>query len=114
MSTNLKPITLWGGGGPNPPKVAMVLTLLSLPYETFPIPIADAKHPKYISQINPNGRLPAIQDPNTDTTLWESGAIVQYLVETYDKERKISFERGSKEDFEARQWLFFQASGQGP
>ncbi|KAF2163803.1 hypothetical protein M409DRAFT_37193 [Zasmidium cellare ATCC 36951] len=113
MST-LKPLTLWGAGGPNPPKVAMTLNLLSLPYTKIPIPLSEVKNPKYTSLINPNGRVPAIQDPNTDTVLWESGAIVEYLVETYDKERKISFERGTKEAWEAKQWVFFQVSGQGP
>ncbi|KAK4503461.1 hypothetical protein PRZ48_004376 [Zasmidium cellare] len=115
MSTStLQPIKLWGGGGTNPPKVAFILSLLSLPYTTIPIPLNEVKNPKYTSQISINGRVPAIQDPNTDLVLWESGAIVEYLVETYDKERKISFERGTREDFEAKQWLYFQCSGQGP
>lgn len=43
----------------------------------------------------------------------ESNAIIEYIVEKYDKEHKLSFE-----DFESRhltrQWLYFQASGQGP
>ncbi|MBE3049801.1 glutathione S-transferase family protein, partial [Candidatus Bathyarchaeota archaeon] len=64
--------------------------------------------------INPNGRVPAIHDPNTDITLWESGAIVLYLLETYDKSYKLSFPAGTKEAHLARQWLLFQASGQGP
>lgn len=112
--SNLKPIKLWGIGGPNPPKVAMILSLLSLPYDPIPLPITEVKNPKYTTHINPNGRIPAIQDPNTCVTLWESGAIVEYLIETYDKERKLSFEPGSRESFEAKQWLFFQVSGQGP
>lgn len=58
--------------------------------------------------------VPAIQDPNTGTTLWESGAILQYLVETYDKDNKISFPMSSPERIQTMQWLFFQASGQGP
>ena len=57
--------------------------------------------------------VPAIDDPNTGIVLWESGAIVNYLVETYDKDRKISFASGP-EKFYADQYLFFQASGQGP
>ncbi|KAF7161258.1 hypothetical protein CNMCM5623_006875 [Aspergillus felis] len=34
--------------------------------------------------INPNGWVPAIEDPNTGITLWELGAILEYLVKTYD------------------------------
>lgn len=60
------------------------------------------------------GRLPAIYDPNTDLTLWESGAIIQYLVDRYDQEHKLSFPSGSNEAWSASQWLFFQVSGQGP
>jgi glutathione S-transferase len=64
--------------------------------------------------LNPNGRVPAIEDPNTGITLWESGAIIEYLVETYDKKNNISFPPGSKEYYEAKQWLYYQVSGQGP
>lgn len=46
--------------------------------------------------------------------LWESGAIVLYLIERYDTEHKLSFAPGSNESYLAKQWLFFQASGQGP
>ena len=113
MSSQLKPIKLYGIGGPNPPKVAMALEELGLPYEPIFIPISDVKGEEY-TKINPNGRLPSIYDPNTDLTLWESAAIVLYLVERYDTDHKISFPRGSNEAFQAQQWLFFQASGQGP
>jgi glutathione S-transferase len=59
--------------------------------------------------------VPAIQDPNNgDFVLWESGAIIEYLVETYDKESKLSFPAGSPESYLTKQWLYFQVSGQGP
>ncbi|KAL2830382.1 glutathione S-transferase [Aspergillus pseudoustus] len=114
----LKPITLYSHAGPNGWKVAFILEELGLPYTTKFIPFSVVRKEPYIS-INPNGRVPAIEDPNTNTTLWESGAILEYLVETYDrqegnKERKISFAPGTPEYFEAKQWLHFQTSGQGP
>jgi len=111
---SLKPITLWGhDSGPNAWRVAMVLEELNVPYILKMIDFRDMKKEPYES-INPNGRVPAIQDPNTSITLWESGAIIEYLVETYDKQYNISFSPGSKEHFEAKQWLFYQVSGQGP
>jgi glutathione S-transferase len=111
---SLKPITLWGhDSGPNAWKVAMILEELNLPYTHKMIEFPDMKKEPYES-INPNGRVPSIQDPNTGTTLWESGAIIEYLVETYDKQHKISFAPGSKEYYETKQWLFYQVSGQGP
>ncbi|KAK4118004.1 putative glutathione S-transferase Ure2-like protein [Parathielavia appendiculata] len=110
---NLKPIKVWGKGGPNPPKVAILLEELGLPYEAIPVPLSDVKKPDYTA-INPNGRLPSIYDPNTDLTLWESGAIIEYLIEKYDPEHKLSFPAGTPESYHAKQYLFFQVSGQGP
>lgn len=111
---SLQPIKLYGdGAGPNPWKVVLVLEELDIPYVKTAVEWADMKKEPYES-INPNGRVPAIEDPNTGITLWESGAILEYLVETYDKEHKISFEAGSKDYFLAKQWLHFQMSGQGP
>jgi len=114
MANPLKPITLYGSiHGPNPPKVAMILHELSIPFEVNPIPVSEIKLPPYLA-INPNGRLPSIYDPNKDLTLWESGAIIEYLISEYDREGKITYPSGSNEDYLCKQWLYFQASGQGP
>ena len=112
-NSNLKPILLYGTGGVNPPKVVILLHELSLPFTPIPIALSAVKSPSYTS-INPNGRLPAIHDPNTNLTLWESGAILEYLIETYDPTHKIGFPAGTPESYLAKQYLFFQASGQGP
>jgi glutathione S-transferase len=113
MLSQLKPIKIWGKGGPNPPKVAIVVAELGLPHEIVRQPLSTVKSPEYLA-INPNGRIPAIYDPNTDLTLWESGAIIEYLIERYDAAHKISFPPGSNESFLTKQWLYFQVSGQGP
>ena len=114
MSLQLKPIKLYGlGRTANPVKVALILEELGLPYENVPVALADVKKPEYLA-VNPNGRLPSIQDPNTGITLWESGAILEYLTETYDKERQLNFAPETPEFWHARQWLHFQMSGQGP
>ena len=113
MPSSIKPIKVWGLGGPNPPKVAMIIGELGLPSVTDPIPIPDVKKPEYVA-VNPNGRIPAIYDPNTDITLWESGAIIEYLTERYDPTHRLSFAPGTPESYHARQWLYFQTSGQGP
>lgn len=63
------------------------------------------------TDVNPNGRVPAIEDPNTGITLWESGAIVEYLVETYDKDDKLSYGQKSPEKYQLKQWLHFQMVG---
>lgn len=114
MSSELKPIKLYGAVGPNPPKIAIILQELHLPFEVVKIPYNDVKNPEYVA-INPNGRLPAITDPNkNDLTIWESGAIIEYLTDTYDTEHSISFKQGTPEYWHARQWLYYQTTGQGP
>src|SRR4051794_36049429 len=93
MSTSgLKPLNLFGlMAGPNPVKVAFALEALNLPWQKTTKalfdpsqPENDVKHPNFTS-INPNGRVPALIDPNNENiTLWESGAILYYLAEKYD------------------------------
>ena len=111
--SSIKPIRIWGQDGPNPPKVAILVEELSLPHEIIPVSFEDVKKPDFL-KINPNGRMPAIYDPNTDLTLWESGAIIEYLIEKYDTDRKLSYAPGSNDAYHTKQWLYFQVSGQGP
>ncbi|QKX57119.1 uncharacterized protein TRUGW13939_04227 [Talaromyces rugulosus] len=99
--------------GANPKKVVMVLEELQIPYEIKLLEFPEMKQPAY-EKINPNGRVPAIEDPNTGVALWESGAIIEYLVDKYDQKRQISFEPGTANFYHAKQWLHFQTSGQGP
>lgn len=97
--------------GPNPKKVVIILEELGIPYT-----LTDVTKPKEEAflKINPNGRMPAIQDPNNNNfVLWESGAICKYIVETYDKENKLNITT-LPEKWYLEQWLQFQMSGQGP
>lgn len=73
----------------------------------------DQVHQEPYININPNGRVPAIEDPNTNMVLWESAAINEYLVQTYDKTQKLWCAEGP-DHFYMKQWLYFQMSGQGP
>ncbi|KAK2861238.1 hypothetical protein FQN49_004412 [Arthroderma sp. PD_2] len=113
MST-VKPLKLYGEIFPsNPLKVALILEELGIPYERVEVPPGEKKQAPFV-KINPNGRTPGLYDPNTDLTIWESGAIITYLVEKYDKDHKLSFPRDTNEYHLANQWLHFQMSGQGP
>ncbi|KAI1501405.1 glutathione S-transferase [Biscogniauxia marginata] len=114
MSTNPpKPIRVWiTPPGPNPWKVIFIFEELGLNYEIKSIRFDDVKKKPFID-INPNGRVPAIEDPNTDLTLWESGAIYQYLVEQYDTDRRLTYGTLREKNL-CNQWLHFQMSGQGP
>lgn len=63
------PITLRGhDSGLNAWKVAMILGELNVPYKFKLIDFTDMKKEAYES-INPNGRVHAIEDPDTGITL---------------------------------------------
>ncbi|MCJ1310979.1 hypothetical protein MMC25_004648 [Agyrium rufum] len=109
----MQPITIyWRDIVPNPAKVVVILEELGLPYVGKYLELPELKSEPFVT-LNPNGRIPAIEDPNTGIKLWESGAIVRYLIETYDKDKKITYE-SAPEKYYVEQWAFFQASGQGP
>ncbi|KAI0702242.1 thioredoxin-like protein [Earliella scabrosa] len=104
-------------GGPNGWKVAFVLEELGLTYESVYLDFGkgEQKAPEH-TKYNPNGRIPTLIDhANGDFAVWESNAIMLYLVDKYDKEKKLAL-TGDKEEekYQLLQWLFFQASGQGP
>jgi hypothetical protein len=68
---SIKPLTLWGHwGAPNPFKVCIVLEALDLPYETHLLELSEVKQESYV-KLNPNGRLPTLQDTNTGLDLFE-------------------------------------------
>jgi glutathione S-transferase len=91
---------------------------ISLPYKVHKIDISkDTQKEPWFRAINPNGRIPALTDTFTDgktINLFESGSIMQYLVDRYDTEHKISFPKGSREYYEVNNWLFFMNAGVGP
>ncbi|CAH7670277.1 thioredoxin-like protein, partial [Phakopsora pachyrhizi] len=96
-------------------KVALLLEELGLTYETkfLDMQKGEIKGPEHV-KLNPNGQIPTIIDhKSNDFTLWESDAILEYIAYTYDTEGKFSV-KDPLEKYKALQWLFFQASGQGP
>ncbi|SPJ70534.1 related to URE2 - nitrogen catabolite repression regulator [Fusarium torulosum] len=71
---------------------------------------------EWFLKINPNGRIPALTDTldGKQIRVFESGAILQYLVDRYDKDHKLSFPHGSAEHWEMTSWLMWQMGGLGP
>jgi len=87
---------------------AILLEELGLPYTAMPVPLSDVKTP----YLFPNGRLPSLYDRNTALTLWESGAILEYLAERHDGATyAVTFPSGSSEAAFVKQYFLFQASG---
>ncbi|KAF1927697.1 thioredoxin-like protein [Didymella exigua CBS 183.55] len=78
--------------GPNPIKCAIVLEFLNLDYEVKMWDFGDdpnkgVKGASFL-KINENGRVPALEDPNTGVVSWESGACINYLRRQYDGDGK--------------------------
>ena len=97
-------ITLYTGQTPNGVKVSITLAELGLSYTTRKIDMAtNEQKSDWFTAINPNGRIPALTDIHSDgkeIRIFESGSIMQYLVDRYDTEHKISYPRGSREAIE--------------
>ncbi len=76
-------IKLYGVRGSRAGRSLTILDELGLQYESVPVHWADdAKQPEFLA-INPNGKIPALDDDGT--VLFESLAINLYLAEKYGK-----------------------------
>ncbi|MFT3966707.1 MAG: glutathione S-transferase N-terminal domain-containing protein [Sphingobium sp.] len=108
-------IQLYSFPTPNGVKVSAALEELALPYEAHRIDIlADETWTQDYLALNPNGKIPAIIDPDGPSdapiVLFESGAILLYLAEKTGKLLPTDPARRH----ETIQWLFFQNSFVGP
>ncbi|OAL02764.1 glutathione S-transferase [Phaeosphaeriaceae sp. SRC1lsM3a] len=111
-------ITLYTEGTPNGLKTSIVLEELGLDYKVVTLDFNkhEQKEPWFL-EINPNGRIPALTDKDEsgrEIKVFESGAIMLYLVSKYDKDHRISYPYGSKEHWETISWLMWQMGGVGP
>lgn len=61
--------------------------------------------PDDLKAVHPLGKSPVIHDDQTDVTLAESGAIIEYLVQTYGKE--LMPEQGTQSYWDYLYWLHF-------
>lgn len=102
-------ITLYTSHTPNGIKASILLEALGLEYKVHPIKLsADEQKEPWFLEINPNGRIPALSDIFTDGEkihIWESGAILEYLVDRYDPDHKVSYPKGSREHWYTVSWV---------
>jgi GST-like protein len=99
---------------PNGWKVSIMLEECDLEYKMIPVDITkgDQFKPEFLA-ISPNNRMPAIVDqdvPGEPVSIFESGAILQYLAEKTGKFMPTDL-RGR---LEVLQWLYWQIGGLGP
>ncbi|MBU1375378.1 MAG: glutathione S-transferase N-terminal domain-containing protein [Alphaproteobacteria bacterium] len=100
---------------PNGVKVSIMLEEIGLAYEPHLIDFGadDQKTPEFLS-LNPNGKIPAILDPDgpgaKPLALFESGAILVYLAEKTGK--LLSADPATR--YETLAWVMWQMGGPGP
>jgi glutathione S-transferase len=102
-------ITLYTTQTPNGIKASILLEELGLEYKVHAIKMMNNEQKEdWFLEINPNGRIPALTDTFTDgkpIRIFESGAILQYLVDRYDTDHKVSYPAGSRESWEVTSWV---------
>lgn len=102
---------------PNGNKVSIMLEEVGLPYRLIAYDMLAGDHLKpEFRRINPNGRLPAIEDHDPigggpPFCVFESGAILLYLSEKAGGALMPTDPRGRSL---TQQWLMWQMSGLGP
>jgi GST-like protein len=101
---------------PNGHKITIFLEEAGLPYRMVPVNISRGEQfkPEFL-RISPNNRIPAIVDDAPATggrpvSMFESGAILQYLAEKTGK----FLPKDLHGRVEVMQWLFWQMGGLGP
>ncbi len=105
-------IKLYTAATPNGWKISVLLEELGIDYELHTINLAtDQQKSAAYTQINPNGRIPAIIDTDeNDFAVIESGAIMIYLAEKFAQFLPADVTGRSR----VIQWLMFQMSAIGP
>lgn len=110
-------IEIYTANTPNGIKIPIALEEMKIDYELILVDLAkrDQKRPEFLT-INPNGRIPVIVDTDVldsngePLSIFESGAILLYLAEKYDKLQGKS----AADRVRMLEWLFFQMGGIGP
>jgi GST-like protein len=108
-------LQLYSLNTPNGVKVSIMLEEIGLPYEPHLVDIGkDESHTPEFLSLNPNGKIPAIIDPDgpggKPLALFESGAILVYLA---DKTGQL-IPADPAGRYETLQWVMFQMGGIGP
>jgi glutathione S-transferase len=92
---------------PNPLKAAILLEALGTPYtvkQWVSGTMANAVEGQAFLQLNPHGRTPVIEDQNTDTVVWESGAVLEYILRKYDVTNTFGSQPGDQARAEFDSW----------
>ena len=96
---------------PNGRKASIMLEEIGLDYTVHSIDITKDEQftPEFVA-INPNSKIPAIVDRDSEITVFESGAILIYLAEKTGK----LLSKDTKQRFQTIEWLMLQMGSIGP
>ena len=104
-------IDLYTWATPNGRKVSILLEELGVDYTVFPVNIgAGEQHKPAFIEISVNNKIPAIVDHENGMRLMESGAILIYLSDKYEK----FFANDVLERSRITEWVMWQIGGLGP
>ena len=104
-------IDLYTWATPNGRKVSIFLEELGVDYTVFPVNIgAGEQHKPAFLEISANNKIPAIVDHENGIQLMESGAILIYLSDKYEK----FFANDVLERSRITEWVMWQMGGLGP
>ena len=94
---------------PNGRKITIMLEELQIPYIVKTVDIYNNEQfSDNFSLISPSNKIPAIIDSENKQSIFESGAILLYLANKYNKFLSPKYH------WETIQWLMFQTSQVGP
>jgi GST-like protein len=105
-------VYFWPTG--NGKKITIMLEEIGFAYKVIPVNInkGDQSTPEY-ERLNPNGKMPTIVDhdaPGGPITIFESGAILQYLAEKSGKLMPTDLHG----KYRVLEWVYWQVGGLGP
>ena len=104
-------IDLYTWATPNGRKVSILLEELGVDYTVFPVNIGvGEQHKSAFLEISVNNKIPAIVDHENGMPLMESGAILIYLSDKYQK----FFANDVLERSRITEWVMWQMGGLGP
>lgn len=93
---------------PNGRKISIAMEEFAVPYEVHSVHIGkDEQFAPEFLKISPNNKIPAIVDRDNGRAMMESGAILIYMAEKYDK-------LWGSDRYQTLEWLMLQMGGVGP
>lgn len=118
MTTDSK-LDLYSFQTPNGRRIVVLLEVLGLKFNYHKIDITKGdQFKKAFTELNPYSKIPVIVDINPNTgekiSIFETGSIIEFIVNKYDLENKIHYEKDHPLYWEQQKWLFFTTSSLSP